>query len=235
MSEFFLELFSEEIPVNLQVSARENLLKEFKIFFDKENINYSNECKTFSTPNRLVIFFKNIKKEIFKQSEEIRGPNINAPEKSIEGFIKSNDIEKKNIYKKKTDKGEFYFYKKPSKKIKTADILIHQIPIVLGKLVWKKSMKWGDYDLYWGRPLKSILAIFDGKSLNFKFHHLLSSNTTFIDKDFEEKTKKFKNFNSYISFFKKKNVIIDNELRKAKIEKELIKFSKKKKSKNSYK
>ncbi len=228
MSEFFLELFSEEIPVNLQVSARENLLKEFKIFFDKENINYSNECKTFSTPNRLVIFFKNIKKEIFKQSEEIRGPNINAPEKSIEGFIKSNDIEKKNIYKKKTDKGEFYFYKKPSKKIKTADILIHQIPIVLGKLVWKKSMKWGDYDLYWGRPLKSILAIFDGKSLNFKFHHLLSSNTTFIDKDFEEKTKKFKNFNSYISFFKKKNVIIDNELRKAKIEKELIKFSKKK-------
>ena len=118
MSEFFLELFSEEIPVNLQVSARENLLKEFKIFFDKENINYSNECKTFSTPNRLVIFFKNIKKEIFKQSEEIRGPNINAPEKSIEGFIKSNDIEKKNIYKKKLIRVNFIFTKNPQKKLK---------------------------------------------------------------------------------------------------------------------
>jgi len=95
MSEFFLELFSEEIPVNLQVSARENLLKEFKIFFDNENINYNNEFKVFSTPNRLVIFFKNIKKEILQRSEEIRGPSINAPEKALEGFIKSNLIEKK--------------------------------------------------------------------------------------------------------------------------------------------
>ena len=228
MSEFFLELFSEEIPVNLQVSARENLLKEFKIFFDNENINYNNEFKVFSTPNRLVIFFKNIKKEILQRSEEIRGPSINAPEKALEGFIKSNLIEKKNIYKKKTEKGEFYFYKKSSKKIKTADILIRQIPIILGKLVWKKSMKWGDYNLYWGRPLKSILAIFDGKSLNFKFHHLSSSNNTYIDKDFEEKTKSFKNFHSYISFFKEKKIIIDNELRKNTIEKELIKYSKKK-------
>ena len=37
MSEFFLELFSEEIPANLQITARENLLKEFKILF--ENIS----------------------------------------------------------------------------------------------------------------------------------------------------------------------------------------------------
>ena len=31
-------------------------------------------------------------------------------------------------------------------------------------------MKWGEYSLYWGRPLKSILAIFDNKPLKFKFH-----------------------------------------------------------------
>ena len=203
MAEFFLELFSEEIPPNLQKNARVFFLESFQKLLQEKNLKFKKSA-TYSTPNRLIILFEGLDKDIKEKSEEIRGPNINAPEKSIEGFIKSNDIEKKNIYKKKTDKGEFYFYKKPSKKIKTADILIHQIPIVLGKLVWKKSMKWGDYDLYWGRPLKSILAIFDGKSLNFKFHHLLSSNTTFIDKDFEEKTKKFKNFNSYISFFKKK-------------------------------
>ena len=33
-------------------------------------------------------------------------------------------------------------------------------------------MKWGNYSLNWARPLKSILAVFDGKSLNFKFHHI---------------------------------------------------------------
>ena len=56
------------------------------------------------------------------------------------------------------------------------------MPIVLQKIQWKKSMKWGDFDLNWGRPLKSILAIFDKKKLIFNFHHLTSSNSTFLDK-----------------------------------------------------
>ncbi len=228
MSEFFLELFSEEVPANLQTAARENLLKEFKIFFEKENIVYKKEPKVLSTPNRLVVFFNDVNREIFQKSEEIRGPSVNTPEKALDGFVKSNKTEKKYIYKKNTDKGEFYFYKKQSKKIKTADILREKVPIILEKLVWKKSMKWGEHNLYWGRPLKSILAIFDQKPLKFEFHHITSSNYTFVDKDFEEKTKSFKNFNSYLSYFKSRNVIIDNEVRKNKIENELIKFSKKK-------
>ena len=228
MSEFFLELFSEEMPPNLQSSARDNLLTNFKIFFEKENIEYKKDIKVISTPNRLIIYFKNISSEIDQKSEEIKGPSINVVEKAILGFMKSNKIQRKDIYKKNTDKGEFFFYKKPSKIIKTVDILNAEIPIILDKLSWKKSMKWGENDLYWGRPLKSILAIFDGQSLNFKFHHLNSSNTTFIDKEFEEKKKSFKNFSSYLSYFKKINVIIDNDLRKNYIEKQLIKSAKSK-------
>ncbi len=228
MSEFFLELFTEEIPASLQSSARENLLSSFTEFLDKENIDYKNNGKVFSTPNRLVIYFKKINKEIVQNSEEIRGPNINAPDKAIEGFIKSNKIDIKEVYKKKTDKGEFYFFKKPYKKLKTIEILGENIPQILEKIKWKKSMKWGDFNLYWGRPLKSILAIFGEKPIKFKFHHLTSSNLTFIDKDFEEKTRPFKNFKSYLSYFKNIKVIIDNELRKKNIENELIKLSNKK-------
>ena len=89
-------------------------------------------------------------------------------------------------------------------------------------------MKWGEHNLYWGRPLKSILAIFDNKPLKFKFHHLSSANSTYIDKDFEEKTKIFKNINSYFSYFKKLNIIIDNDLRKKYIKKKLTDLSNKK-------
>ncbi len=228
MAEFLLELFSEEIPAKLQSSARLNLITNFKNFFEKENINYKNDAKVYSTPNRLVLCFKKIDREIYKKTEEIRGPKVNAPDKAISGFLKSNFIEKKDIYIKKTDKGEFFFYKIPSKKIKSADVLRKNIPIILEGLTWKKSMKWGDHGLYWGRPLKSILAIFDNKPIEFKFHHLLSSNSTFIDKDFEEKTKKFNNINSYFSYFKKLNIIIDNDLRRKYIKKKLTDISNKK-------
>ncbi len=86
-------------------------------------------------------------------------------------------------------------------------------------------MKWGQYQLYWGRPLKSILAVLDGKTLKFKYHHLNSSNTTYIDKDLEEKTKLFKSFSEYQSYFKKLKIIIDNNLREKFIYEELKKIS----------
>ena len=80
-------------------------------------------------------------------------------------------------------------------------------------------MKWSNYELLWGRPLKSILSIFDKKKLNFKFHHFISSNSTFIDKEFEEKKKLFSDFKSYKNFFKKMDILIDHTERKDLIEK----------------
>ena len=89
-------------------------------------------------------------------------------------------------------------------------------------------MKWGDFDLNWGRPLKSILAIFEKKKLIFNFHHLTSSNSTFIDKEFEEKRKIFTNYKDYNNFFKKIAIIIDQNQRKNFIEKKLNEISNKK-------
>ena len=228
MPDLFIELFSEEIPSNLQKNARNNLLQNFKDFFEQEKIIHKSEGKVFSTPNRLIILFDRIDTEIHRKSEYIRGPNINAPEKALDGFIKSNKIEKKNIFEKQTEKGKFYFFKKPAKKIQTIDLLNKNIPDLLRKIYWKKSMKWGDFDLYWGRPLKSILAIFGNIKLNFKFHHLHSSNSTFLDKEFEEKTKVFSSYKLYESYFKKSGIIIDHNKRKKFIEKKLSKISKNK-------
>ncbi len=228
MSDLFLELFSEEIPSNLQKSARNQLLQSFNDLFKKESVILKNQGKTYSTPNRLVIAFDGVNSEIVKKSEEVRGPNVDIPEKALDGFVKFNQIKKNNLYKKHTEKGEFYFFKKSSKKLKTIDLLNKNIPLILEKVLWKKSMKWGDFDLYWGRPLKSILSIFGKTKLNFKFHHLQSSNVTYLDKSLESKTKVFNNYKSYEKYFKKLNIIIDHNLRRKVIENQLNKLSKKK-------
>mgnify|MGYP001164829822 FL=1 len=227
MSEFFLELFSEEIPAGLQQNARKTLLESFHKLFSEKKIVFK-KSTSFSTPNRLVILFEGLSKEVIQKEEEIRGPIISAPEKALEGFIRSNKIEKKDLFKKKIEKGEFYFYIKSSKKTNTINLLQEQTPIILENLQWKKSMKWGNYSLNWARPLKSILGIFDGKNLNFKFHHLSSSNTTFVDKEFEDKKKNFKNFKNYEKFFSHSGIIINQSLRKEFIIKQFERISQKK-------
>ena len=104
MSELFLELFSEEIPPKLQISARINLLNNFTKLFEQENIKYDKIFFSLSTPNRLIVYFKNIQNKIIKKSEEIRGPNINSSPEALKGFLESNKIPKNKIYKKKKRK-----------------------------------------------------------------------------------------------------------------------------------
>ena len=212
MSEFFLELFSEEIPAGLQKNLREKIFDDFKNLFDERLIR-SKKSFYLSSPNRVVIVFEGLDKQIQIKSEEIRGPKTSAPDQALEGFIRSNKVEKKDLYKKKTEKDEFYFYKTKLKTLMTHDLLTEFIPKILGNYQWKKSMKWGEFDLNWGRPLKSILSIFDKKVINFEFHHLISSNSTFIDKDLEEKKKAFKNFKEYEKFFEKQGIIVDQNKR----------------------
>ena len=230
MAEFFLELFSEEIPATLQKNLREKLLEEFQKFFSLNTIK-SKKNFSLSTPNRLIIVFEGLDNDIKITSKEIKGPKTNAPEQAVEGFLRSNNIEKKELFLKKTEKGEFYFYKTKSKILKTQNLLIEVIPKLLQGYQWKKSMKWGDFDLNWGRPLKSILAIFDKKPLFFKFHHITASNLTFIDKDFEDQRKIFLDFKSYEKFFKKQGIIINQNKRRELINKEFLKILNKKKLK----
>ncbi len=228
MAEFFLELFSEEIPANLQKNFREKLLEEFKQYFINKSIK-SKKSFSLSTPNRVIIVFEGLQKKIKVVSEEIKGPKTSAPVEAIEGFLRSNKIDKKQLVKRDTEKGEFYFFKTPSKILNTSDLLKDLIPKLLDSYQWKKSMKWGDFNLNWARPLKSILSVFDEKVIEFKFYHLTSSNKTFIDKDYEEKTGVFKNFKSYERFLKIHGTIVDQTKRKQIIQKEFTKILSKKK------
>ncbi len=227
MSEFLLELFTEEIPAESQRNARSSILENFKKLFEEKKIKF-NKGTSFSTPNRLVILFEGLMKEVTQESEEIKGPRVDSPETALDGFLRSNKIDKKFVYKKNTEKGNFYYFKKSSQKIKTVDLLKENSPKILDKIMWKKAMRWGDFDLNWSRPLKSIMAIFDKKNIDFKYHHLNSSNTTFIDKEHEEKRRIFKDFKSYRDFLKKSGVIIDQNKRKDLIVRELNKVSKRK-------
>ena len=100
MAELFLELFSEEIPSGLQKNLREKILEESQKFFKNKSINFKKSF-SLSTPNRLVLVFDGLDKEIKILSEEIKGPKTTAPEKAVEGFTRSNKIDKKDLFKKK--------------------------------------------------------------------------------------------------------------------------------------
>ena len=131
-----------------------------------------------------------IPEKIEEKGKVIKGPKVDAPEAALEGFIKSNNLNKSDIYKNKIEKGEFYFAKTKSKTIDILNELQLIIPEILQTYSWRKSMKWSNYDLNWARPLRSIISLFNNKIINFDFFHLKSGNLTLIEGVNDEKVKK---------------------------------------------
>ena len=108
MAELFIELLSEEIPANLQIDIRQKIKQMLEEKLKKKEIGF-NLSQSFSTPQRLVFFINGIPEKIEQKGKIIKGPKITAPETALQGFIKSNDLIKSDVYKKKIEKGEFYF------------------------------------------------------------------------------------------------------------------------------
>ena len=213
MAELFIELFSEEIPARLQIDARQKIKQLVEERFNKRAIKFKSS-QSFSTPKRLVFVIDGIPEKIEEKGKILKGPKLESPQVALDGFIKSNNLSKSEIYKKKIDKGDFYFAKTKAKVINVSKELELIIPEVLKNYSWKKSMKWGDYDLSWGRPLKSIAVLFNSKIVNFNFYHLKSNNLIFIGDLDDAKPKKINNFNSYLKIIESQNIILNHKKRK---------------------
>ena len=111
MSEFLLELYSEEIPPLLQINAREHLKDELQKLMNKHRIKYKKSLN-YSCPTRVLIAFDGLPEKIKIQSQEIKGPRVGVSEDIIHKFSKSHNISYKDLIKKKKNgKRRILFFK----------------------------------------------------------------------------------------------------------------------------
>ena len=227
MAELLFELYSEEIPPQLQIGARNQLKQLFEKYFEEESIKYK-EISIYSSPTRLVLAVKDLPEKIKIESKEIKGPKVGSPDQILQGFMKAKNVSQNDLVEKETEKGKFYFIKTKPKNILVEELLTSMLPKALASISWKKSMKWSDYNLMWGRPLRAIFALFNGKKITFQFHHLESSDEIIVEQDLASKSKKIKNYKEYYSLLKNNNVVFDHNEREKTILKKFRTISKSK-------
>ncbi len=227
MAELLLELYSEEIPPRLQINARNQIKLSVENSLKEKNIKYK-DIEIFSSPTRLTLIIKELPEKIKIASQEIRGPKSGASDTILEGFAKAKNVSKEDLFEKETINGKFYFIKISAKNILVEDLLKDILLKSLSSISWKKSMRWSNYNLMWGRPLRSILALFNKKRLAFEFDHLITTDTVLANQDLNTKLKKIKNIKEYFSFLKSNKIILDQNERKKIILKRINSLSKSK-------
>jgi glycyl-tRNA synthetase beta chain len=159
MTDFLLELRSEEIPARMQDKARDDLARLFTAELEKAGLR-ADAIVTFATPRRLALIARDLPTETAAVSEEVKGPRVGAPPQALEGFLRKTGLTEDQLVER--DGVLFAVIDKPGRR--TADVLAKAIPAIVRAFPWPKSMRWGEASastesLRWVRPLHGIVAL----------------------------------------------------------------------------
>ncbi|MDF0488490.1 glycine--tRNA ligase subunit beta [Sphingomonas sp. H39-1-10] len=160
MTDFLLELRSEEIPARMQDKARDDLARLFAAELAKAGL-HTDAIVTFATPRRLALIARDLPDATAAVSEETKGPKTSAPPQALEGFLRKTGLTRDLLVERD---GVFFAVVERAGRA-TADVLAEAIPAVIRGFPWPKSMRWGEASLTteslrWVRPLQGIVALF---------------------------------------------------------------------------
>ncbi len=178
MTDFLLELRSEEIPARMQSKAREDLARLFTAELAKAGIAAS-AIVTYATPRRLTLIARDLPLETAAVSEETKGPKTSAPPQALEGFLRKTGLTREQLIDRNGTL--FAVTEKPGRA--TAAVLADAIPAIVRAFPWPKSMRWGDASastesLRWVRPLQGIVALLGEEIVPFEIAGIASGAAT---------------------------------------------------------
>ena len=231
MSDFILELLSEEIPSRMQKQASEYLLREFKQQTEDAGLEFG-QIQSFYSMRRLTLIVTNMKSQTAEMKVEKLGPRIDSPDNAINGFLRSNNIKSIDdcdILDDKKGKRYRYIETVPAKTAIT--ILPTIIEEIIHKFSWPKSMRWGNGTSRWVRPLRNIMAIiYENNSVNklkINIEGLFANDFTFGHRFLKNQKIYVKGVSDYFETLTSHLVIANQEQRRELILEQISKIEKK--------
>jgi glycyl-tRNA synthetase beta chain len=208
MPELLLELFSEEIPARMQTGGAKDLERLVIGALSDRGLLFEG-VRSFAGPRRLTLAIMGLPAQQPEVSEEKKGPRVNAPEKAIEGFLRSAGLTLDQCETRDDGKGAFYVAVIRRKGRATSEVLAEILPEAIAKLPWPKSMRWGEGTARWVRPLHRIVATLDGEVVPFSFAKVSSGNTTEGHRFLSKGNITVRRLDDYVDRLRTAHVVVD--------------------------
>jgi glycyl-tRNA synthetase beta chain len=173
MTDFLLELLSEEIPARMQARARNDLARMFAEELAKAGLE-TGAIDVHSTPRRLVLIAREVAAETQAAREEIKGPKASAPEQALEGFLRKTGLAREQLEER--DGVLFAVIDRPGRP--AAAVIGDALTRIMPDFPWPKSMRWGEGDTRWVRPLHGIVAMLGDEIVPVEIGGVASGATT---------------------------------------------------------
>ncbi len=179
MTDFLLELRSEEIPARMQDKARDDLARLFAAELAKAGL-VADAIVTYATPRRLALIARGLPAQTEAVSEEVKGPKTAAPPQALEGFLRKTGLTREQL----TERDGVFFAVTVRPGRATTAVLAEAIPAIVRAFPWPKSMRWGaastsTESMRWVRPLHGIVALWGEEIVPVEIAGINSGATTY--------------------------------------------------------
>ncbi|QBX34730.1 glycine--tRNA ligase subunit beta [Paracoccus liaowanqingii] len=220
MPDLLIELFSEEIPARMQARAREDLKRLVTEGLVQAGLTYAG-AGAFSTPRRLTLTVEDLTAHSPTTREERKGPRLDAPEKALEGFLRSTGLTRDQLDARDDKKGQVWFATITQPGRPAAQIVAEVLEAAIRTFPWPKSMRWGAGSLRWVRPLHSILCILSDEAgaeiVPLTVDGIAAANTTRGHRFMAPDAFPVTGFEDYATKLRRARVMLDAEERASEI------------------
>jgi glycyl-tRNA synthetase beta chain len=160
MPEFFLELFSEEIPARMQRGAAAELERSVGLALAAIA---PTDIATWFGPRRIALR-ADVAPAVAAASSTERGPRISAPEQALAGFLRKHNAGREQV----RQEGDYWVLEKSAAAVPAGELIAGAMPVLLRRFPWPKSMRWGGSSSFvWVRPLRRIVCLLGGSVVPF--------------------------------------------------------------------
>lgn len=183
-AELLLEIGTEELPYQFVPPALRMLGQQAEHLLKEHRLAYG-AVRTFGTPRRLVLVVEALAWRQAAAVREAMGPSkavafdaSGQPTRAAIGFAGSQGVDVGDLEIRPTPKGDYVFVVKREPGAPTYSILADLLPGLIGGLTFPKAMRWNETGMRFARPVRWLLALYDGKVIPVKAGGIVAENRT---------------------------------------------------------
>jgi glycyl-tRNA synthetase beta chain len=227
MDTLLIEIGAEEIPAGYIEPA----LQAFSSLMTKQlthaRIKHG-AARVYGTPRRLTVEIADVAEAQTPVTTEMTGPpksvgfdDAGKPTMAAMKFAEKAGVSIDNIYIKETKKGSYLCADKVESTLPTREILPGVLPDVIAAIPFPKSMKWGELNVTFARPVRWILALLGNDVVPFAYGDVESENHSYGHRFMHPESIRINHPGEYINALKRADVLVDLDQRRDIIEKEI--------------
>jgi glycyl-tRNA synthetase beta chain len=218
--DLLFEIGTEELPASAVYEGISQIEGLIPVLLARAGLGCES-TRVLATPRRLAAIVQGLPEKTGGEVSRKKGPPLSAAREpdgswsqAAVGFARSQGVEPEELQVEETPKGSYVFVVRETEGGPTGAALGGLLSELVASLKFRKSMRWGEREARFSRPVRWLLAVLDGEIIPFEFAGLVASNLTFGHRYLSPGPFEVRSASTYESILEDADVMVDQEKRR---------------------